>query len=128
MLKHIRRDCHTIDQSLPRALCLLPSQFHHIQSCYIFGPFPVFPLQVTFKTISVWSWNTLRKAGIRVILSDQRQKKSGFSTVHQIQFGPENFTVLLCQATMPAFSKMLEDNVDRNSILRILLNNGFLLF
>lgn len=128
MLKRIRRDCHTINQSLPRALCLLPSQFHHIHSYYVFGPFPVFTLQVTFKTISVWSWNTLRKASIHVILSDQRQKKSGFSTVHQIQFGPENFNVLLCQDTMPAFSKMSEDNLNRNSILRILLNNAFLVF
>lgn len=113
-------------QSLPQALCQLPSQFHHIQSYYVFSPSPVFPLQVTFKNISVWSWNTLRKASVHVILSDQRQRKSGFSTIHQIPFGPENFTVVLCQATMPAFSKMSEDNLNRNCILRILLNNAFL--
>lgn len=108
------RDCHTISQSLPRALCQLPHQCHHIQGYYIFSPSPVFPLKVTFKNISVLSWNTLRKASVHVILSDQRQRKSGFSTIHQIPFGRENFNVVLCQATMPAFSKMSEDNLNRN--------------
>lgn len=73
----------------------------------------------------VFGAGTLWKASVHVILSDQRQKKSGFSTIHQIPFGPENFTVVLCQATMPAFSKISEDNSNRNCILRILLNDVF---
>lgn len=121
----IGRDCHTIYQSLPWALCRLHSQFHHIQNYYIFSPSSVFPLQVAFKNISIWSWNTLRKASVHVILSDQRQRKSGFLTIHQIPFGPENFTVVLCQAAMPAFSKMSQDKLNRNCILGILLNNAF---
>jgi len=62
---------------------------------------------------------------VHVVLSDQRQRKSGFLTIHQILFGPENFTVILCQATMPDFSKKSEDNLNTNCILRILLNNAF---
>lgn len=122
---HVKRDCHTIYQNLPQALCQLRSQFYHVLSYCIFSPSPVIPLRAAFKNISASIWNTLRKASVHVILSDQRQKKSGFSTIHQILFGPEIFTVVLCQPTMPAFSKMSEDNLNRNCILRILLNNVF---
>lgn len=34
--------------------------------------------------------------------------------------------MVLCQAAMPAFSKMSEDNLQINFIFRILLNNAFL--
>lgn len=56
---HVGRDCHTIYQSLPQALCQLQS-FQHIRSYYIFSPSLFFPVRVTFKIIFVWSWNTLK--------------------------------------------------------------------
>lgn len=121
----IGRDCHTIYQSLPQALCQLRSQVHRIPSYYIFRPSPVFHYKLLLETFLFGAGILWEKTSVHVILSDQRQRKSGFSTIHQIPFGPENLTVVLCQATMPAFSKLSEDNLNRNCILGVLLNNAF---